>query len=278
MTVAASLHWLSTCRDAFLFEDCVEDSPLRHELTHEKVQAVDGWITVPDGPGLGVTLERGVRQSPSGFGIDLSRPGEEPRVNASNTPSAGRSATDPLAIRGDGGLGAGGGDRVSRAATDRRGGRTAGRRSAHDEGRARHRDGQLLRRLCALPDTVRLVGRSLGQSQDAVIVGGPVVVGSRGDVAGNRLLDGAALVVRRRQRAGRGVSLRGSFAAALDARDAPRAGQRDVGQLHVVGRSTVGIFGRLLGSAARLAAIVRFVFAAGNCLGRSVLHVVSRLA
>lgn len=56
VTVAASLHWLSTCRDAFLFEDCVEDSPLRHELTTEKVQARDGWITVPDGPGLGVTL------------------------------------------------------------------------------------------------------------------------------------------------------------------------------------------------------------------------------
>jgi L-alanine-DL-glutamate epimerase-like enolase superfamily enzyme len=57
VTVAASLHWLSTCRDAFLFEDCVEDSPLRHELTREKVQAVDGWIAVPDGPGLGVTLD-----------------------------------------------------------------------------------------------------------------------------------------------------------------------------------------------------------------------------
>lgn len=56
LTVAASLHWLSTCRDAFLFEDCVEDTPLRHELTVEKVQAVDGWITAPDGPGLGVTL------------------------------------------------------------------------------------------------------------------------------------------------------------------------------------------------------------------------------
>jgi L-rhamnonate dehydratase len=56
VTAAASLHWLSTCRDAFLFEDCVEDSPLRHELTLERVQAVDGWISVPDGPGLGVTL------------------------------------------------------------------------------------------------------------------------------------------------------------------------------------------------------------------------------
>jgi len=56
VTVAASLHWLTTCRDAFLFEDCVDDSPLRHQLTHERVQAVDGWITPPEGPGLGVTL------------------------------------------------------------------------------------------------------------------------------------------------------------------------------------------------------------------------------
>ncbi len=55
--MAASLHWLATCRDAFLFEDCVEDSPLRHELTVQKVQADDGWITVPDAPGLSVTLD-----------------------------------------------------------------------------------------------------------------------------------------------------------------------------------------------------------------------------
>jgi len=57
VTVAASLHWLSTCRDAFIFEDCVEDSPLRHEMTLEKVQAADGEIVVPDGPGLGVTID-----------------------------------------------------------------------------------------------------------------------------------------------------------------------------------------------------------------------------
>ena len=56
ITVAASLHWLATCRDAFIFEDCVDDSPMRHELTQEKFQAKDGWITVPDGPGLGITL------------------------------------------------------------------------------------------------------------------------------------------------------------------------------------------------------------------------------
>jgi L-alanine-DL-glutamate epimerase-like enolase superfamily enzyme len=56
ITVAASLHWLCTCRDAFIFEDCVDDSPMRHELTLEKVQAKRGWISAPDAPGLGVTL------------------------------------------------------------------------------------------------------------------------------------------------------------------------------------------------------------------------------
>jgi L-alanine-DL-glutamate epimerase-like enolase superfamily enzyme len=58
LTVAASLHWLSTCRDAFIFEDCVEDVPMRNHLTHERVQADrDGLIRVPDRPGLGVTLD-----------------------------------------------------------------------------------------------------------------------------------------------------------------------------------------------------------------------------
>jgi len=56
ITIAASLHWLATCPSAFLFEDCVEDSPIRHELTLEPMQATDGWIEVPEAPGLGVTL------------------------------------------------------------------------------------------------------------------------------------------------------------------------------------------------------------------------------
>lgn len=60
ITAAASLHWLSTCRDAFLFEDCVEDSPIRNELCQETVQAENGMISVPDGPGLGVTLNEDV--------------------------------------------------------------------------------------------------------------------------------------------------------------------------------------------------------------------------
>jgi L-rhamnonate dehydratase len=56
ISVAACLHWLSTCQGAFLFEDCVEDSPLRHDLTQECLIAKGGTIRVPDGPGLGITL------------------------------------------------------------------------------------------------------------------------------------------------------------------------------------------------------------------------------
>ena len=62
ITAAASLHWLSTCRDAFLFEDCVEDSPLRHELARERVQAEEGMIHIPEGAGLGITLNEEVVQ------------------------------------------------------------------------------------------------------------------------------------------------------------------------------------------------------------------------
>ena len=29
---------------------------MRHELTHEKFQATDGWIDVSERPGLGLTL------------------------------------------------------------------------------------------------------------------------------------------------------------------------------------------------------------------------------
>ena len=63
VSVAACVHWLSTAKTAFLFEDCVEDSPLRHELSEERFQSgKDGTIEVPDRPGLGVTLREDVVQ------------------------------------------------------------------------------------------------------------------------------------------------------------------------------------------------------------------------
>ena len=64
INAAAGLHWLSTCREAFLFENCVEDRPVRRDVTLETVDAENGRITVPDRPGLGVTLnEEFVREA-----------------------------------------------------------------------------------------------------------------------------------------------------------------------------------------------------------------------
>jgi L-alanine-DL-glutamate epimerase-like enolase superfamily enzyme len=63
IAVAAGLHWLATCPDASLFADFAEDSLLRNDLTRERLQPEDGALTVPDTPGLGLSLnEDFVRQ------------------------------------------------------------------------------------------------------------------------------------------------------------------------------------------------------------------------
>lgn len=62
ISVSACLHWLSVFKEAFIFEDCVEESALRNDLCHERIQATDGFINIPDGPGLGVTLNEDVVQ------------------------------------------------------------------------------------------------------------------------------------------------------------------------------------------------------------------------
>jgi L-alanine-DL-glutamate epimerase-like enolase superfamily enzyme len=56
ITIAASLHALAACPHGEVFEYCMAESPLRHDLTRERFDVVDGWVRVPDGPGLGVTV------------------------------------------------------------------------------------------------------------------------------------------------------------------------------------------------------------------------------
>lgn len=56
ISIAASLHFLAAVPDAFVLEYCVEDSPLLNELTCEQFPLVDGFVHVPQDPGLGVTL------------------------------------------------------------------------------------------------------------------------------------------------------------------------------------------------------------------------------
>ena len=57
ITMAASLHALASLPNASVFEFCMSESPLRHELTRERFAIDDdGFVAVPEGPGLGVTV------------------------------------------------------------------------------------------------------------------------------------------------------------------------------------------------------------------------------
>lgn len=60
ISIAASLHLLAALPNATLLEYCVEQSPLRQTLTRETFPVVDGYVAVPQEPGLGVTLDEDV--------------------------------------------------------------------------------------------------------------------------------------------------------------------------------------------------------------------------
>lgn len=58
ITIAASLHGLASVPQGEIFEYCMTDSPLRHDITHETFDVVDGYVSLPEGPGLGVTINQ----------------------------------------------------------------------------------------------------------------------------------------------------------------------------------------------------------------------------
>jgi L-alanine-DL-glutamate epimerase-like enolase superfamily enzyme len=58
--LAACLHWLASRKSAFIFEYCVEETPIRQDLTKQKMSVVDGFVHVPEGPGLGIDLNEEV--------------------------------------------------------------------------------------------------------------------------------------------------------------------------------------------------------------------------
>jgi L-rhamnonate dehydratase len=60
ISIAASLHFLAALPNSSLIEYCVEQSALRQTLTREKFAVVDGFVAVPQEPGLGVTLDEEV--------------------------------------------------------------------------------------------------------------------------------------------------------------------------------------------------------------------------
>lgn len=57
INLAASLHFLAAIPNAFIFEYCVSQSPLRQNLTKQKFEVTGGVVKVPEEPGLGVDLD-----------------------------------------------------------------------------------------------------------------------------------------------------------------------------------------------------------------------------
>lgn len=57
ITLAASLHVMAAMPNVDVVEFCMADSPLRHDVTREKFQVEEGHIEVPEGPGLGITVD-----------------------------------------------------------------------------------------------------------------------------------------------------------------------------------------------------------------------------
>ncbi len=53
---AASLHLNAVLETAYFQEYCVAETPINLELTRERMPIRDGWVAVPDTPGLGVEL------------------------------------------------------------------------------------------------------------------------------------------------------------------------------------------------------------------------------
>jgi L-rhamnonate dehydratase len=56
--VAANLHFIASTPNCRWLEYCAGDSPLRWEVTNERLALENGIARVPEGPGLGITLNR----------------------------------------------------------------------------------------------------------------------------------------------------------------------------------------------------------------------------
>jgi L-rhamnonate dehydratase len=60
INIAASLHFVAALPNTHYFEYCVEQGDLRRNLTKQAFPVIDGDISVPEEPGLGVELDEAV--------------------------------------------------------------------------------------------------------------------------------------------------------------------------------------------------------------------------
>lgn len=57
INLAAGLHFLAARKSTFIFEYCVEETPIRWGVTKQRMEIdSEGFVHVPEGPGLGIDL------------------------------------------------------------------------------------------------------------------------------------------------------------------------------------------------------------------------------
>lgn len=60
INIAASLHFVAALPNTHFFEYCVEQGDLRKHLTKQEFPVIEGNISVPDAPGLGIDLNEDI--------------------------------------------------------------------------------------------------------------------------------------------------------------------------------------------------------------------------
>jgi L-alanine-DL-glutamate epimerase-like enolase superfamily enzyme len=57
INVAAALHYLNSIPNSFILEFVAEEgTTLRDQITKQRIVAKDGWLEIPQEPGLGIEL------------------------------------------------------------------------------------------------------------------------------------------------------------------------------------------------------------------------------
>jgi L-alanine-DL-glutamate epimerase-like enolase superfamily enzyme len=60
LNTAASLHLAVAAPNSLLFELKPVPSPMQHELVRRPIEQRGGWVSPPEGPGLGVDMDEAV--------------------------------------------------------------------------------------------------------------------------------------------------------------------------------------------------------------------------
>jgi L-alanine-DL-glutamate epimerase-like enolase superfamily enzyme len=72
LNTAASIHMAVAAPNTLIFELKPVPSPMQHELVRTPIDQHDGWVSPPDGPGLGVEVDEAVV---AGYRITDADPG-----------------------------------------------------------------------------------------------------------------------------------------------------------------------------------------------------------